>query len=123
MAAAFQTITTDEERSMDAQRDSLCTQARRSWFTSWIRGLLCLILVWLVQPAQAAPPQDRAPRRTVQQIPATGQAAPARKVIVEASARQTLDALAASGATLLVDYGAFSLWEVKSEMAVLAARP
>src|SRR5688500_5150787 len=44
--------------------------------------------------------------------PAIAQTATGQKALVDAEETETLEQLAASGATLLADYGAFSLWRV-----------
>ncbi|GIK36847.1 MAG: hypothetical protein BroJett011_06800 [Chloroflexota bacterium] len=55
--------------------------------------------------------------------PAVEAQAPAgQKVLVDAADEQTFKELAASGATLLVDYGAFSLWRVSQSQAAAVSR-
>jgi hypothetical protein len=55
--------------------------------------------------------------------PAEAQTPAGHKVLVDAADEQTLKELAASGATLLVDYGAFSLWRVNQAQAAAVSQP
>lgn len=80
--------------------------------SSWW-GLATLFLVALF--LCAFPGSERAeghPTRSYPPAPSTPSAA--RKVLVETDNQATLDELARQGGTLLVDYGAFSLWRVPS---------